>query len=66
MNYYERQIKGLLLILEGDDDNFVSKEYIREKLDMILNGGINFHLLLGDRLNELQKISDDKICDKSW
>ena len=53
--YYERQIKGLLLIigeevhidnrmLLGDDNtSMIAREYIAEKLNMILDDGINFH-----------------------
>ena len=41
--FYENQIKGLILIMEKDDSSFVTRKYVIEKLNMILNGGIGFH-----------------------
>jgi len=65
--YYERQIKGLLLILsQKDGDDFMTKDYFSEKLNMILNGGINFHTILDKTLDEADKIIDDRISNKSW
>jgi len=50
--YYCKQIKGLLLILDNPDNKniMISREYVKEKLQMILNGGINFHPLIKQKL----------------
>lgn len=41
--YYQRQIDGLMLILD-DHESMISKDYVMEKLVDISNGnGINFH-----------------------
>lgn len=49
-----RQIKGLILIMEDSEkkDGFVSREYIIEKLNMILEGGINFHPSINEALKK--------------
>jgi len=52
--YFEKQIKGLLLIM-GDAYNMVARSYIKEKLNMILNGGINFHPCIKERLENEKK-----------
>lgn len=43
--WYRKQIEGLWLIMDDGDDKdiMVTREYVKEKLRMILNGGINFH-----------------------
>ena len=41
--YYKKQIRGLILIMKDGEDPMVSRSYITEKLNMILNGGIGFH-----------------------
>ena len=43
--YFENQIKGLLMIMEDapENDVMVARSYIKEKLKMILGDGINFH-----------------------
>ena len=43
--YFERQIKGLILILKDCDyDNeLIARSYVIEKLNMMLNNGIGFH-----------------------
>ena len=43
--WYKRQITGLFMIMDDADDKefMVSREYVKEKLKMILNDGINFH-----------------------
>ena len=43
--WYRKQIEGLYLIMDDADkkDFMISREYVKEKLRMILNGGINFH-----------------------
>ena len=41
-NYFQRQIKGLILILE-DNTSMIAREYIIEKLQMIQTIGIGFH-----------------------
>ena len=43
-NYYRQQIRGLILILESNAaKGGVSRGYVKEKLNMILSGGIGFH-----------------------
>lgn len=57
-NWYKRQINGLFLILDDADnkDIMITREYVKEKLTMILNGqGINFHPIINDALDELEK-----------
>lgn len=43
--WYRKQIEGLWLILNDADkkDFMISRAYVKEKLRMILNGGIGFH-----------------------
>ena len=45
--WYSKQIEGLFLIIDDygkdDKDFMITREYVKEKLMMILNGGINFH-----------------------
>lgn len=44
--YYIRQLKGLILILDDADtgDIMISRDYVKEKLNMVLSGqGIGFH-----------------------
>lgn len=51
--YFEEQIKGLIMILdEGYDQEkgFIHRNYVKEKLNMILTGGINFHPLIKEKL----------------
>ena len=50
--FYRKQIEGLWLILnDADKDNFmISREYVKEKLRMILSGGINFHPSIKSRI----------------
>ena len=50
--YFEKQIKGLIMILSQNDcdDIMVARKYVKEKLNMILNGGINFHPSIKDKL----------------
>lgn len=53
INYYIKQIQGLMLILnqnDADNNSMVSRNYIFEKLKMILNGGINFHPSILEKL----------------
>lgn len=50
MNFYERQIKGLILIMKQENSLMVSREYVAEKLNMILNGGIGFHSSILEKL----------------
>lgn len=47
--YYTRQIIGLILIIE-QSPGIVSRSYIVEKLNMILNGGIGFHSSILEKL----------------
>jgi hypothetical protein len=50
--FYVRQIKGLILVMKQVDSEYsmVSREYIVEKLNMILNGGIGFHPSIEEKL----------------
>lgn len=41
--YLEQQIKGFILILKDNEGTMISREYVEEKLNMILKDGINFH-----------------------
>ncbi len=52
--YFERQIKGLILILDQDDcnTNMIAKKYVKEKLNMILVCGIGFHQSIKNKLDE--------------
>ena len=45
IEWYKKQIRGLRIILKdcGKRDEFISRTYIDEKLQMILFEGINFH-----------------------
>ena len=47
--YFEKQIKGLLIIMESQE-GAVARSYVIEKLKMILSYGINFHPLIEERL----------------
>ena len=50
--YFEKQIKGLLMIIEDapEKDVMVARSYVKEKLNMILNEGINFHEIIEEKL----------------
>ena len=51
--YYIKQIKGLILILDDADDKdfMIAREYVKEKLNMIISGqGIGFHQIIKDAL----------------
>ena len=50
--YFERQIKGLILILErpNSEKGFIHREYVIEKLNMILFHGIGFDYLIKEKL----------------
>lgn len=50
--YFEKQIKGLIIILEDNEENniMVARSYVKEKLKMILNNGINFNQLIEEKL----------------
>ena len=51
--YFEEQIKGLLIIIEENNKPlFISRKYIKEKLNMILNDGINFNPIIQSKLKE--------------
>ena len=41
--YFEKQIKGLIFILEDNQGVMIARSYVKEKLKMILSGGISFH-----------------------
>lgn len=58
MNYYEKQINGLIAILNDHKDTMIARSYVEEKLNMILNGGINFHSLIRKSINRDYYISD--------
>ena len=48
--YFENQIKGLLMIMEDAADVMVARSYVKEKLNMILSSGINFHQDIKEKL----------------
>ena len=50
--WYKKQIEGLWLILDDADkkDFMISRAYVKEKLRMILHGGINFHPTIKRRI----------------
>ena len=52
--YFENQVKGLLIIMEDapETDIMVARSYIKEKLNMILGNGINFHPSIKEKLEE--------------
>lgn len=55
VDWYRRQIKGLYMIVD-DGDEFISKDYVKEKLKMIILGhGINFHPVIKKFLDEEKK-----------
>lgn len=65
--YYRRQIQGLLFILEDSNrENFISREYIEEKLKAILvmDNGINFHPGILSHLDALYNPKIEKHLDK--
>ena len=63
--YFEKQIKGLLIIMEDapEKEVMVARSYVKEKLKMILSNGINFHPDIKDNLIT-SKGSFDKLMDK--
>ncbi len=60
--YFEKQIKGLLMIIEDapEKDFMVARSYIKEKLNMILGNGINFHQDIKENLNLCKRGSKDE------
>ncbi len=51
-DYFERQIAGLILIMQSNENSFmVSRKYVIDKLNMMLNGGIGFHALIEEKLD---------------
>lgn len=50
--YYERQILGLIMIMEdnAESSSTIHRNYVVEKLKMMLAGGIGFHQSIKDRL----------------
>ncbi len=50
--YFENQIKGLLMIIKEapEKDFMVARSYVIEKLNMILSDGINFHPGIKEKL----------------
>ena len=52
--YFEEQIKGLIMILEEGSQNgkqpAIHRNYVIEKLNMILTGGINFYPSIKEKL----------------
>jgi len=55
--YFENQVKGLLMMMEDapENDIMVARSYIKEKLNMILGSGINFHPSIKEKLNNLEE-----------
>jgi len=53
--FYRKQIIGLKMILNDtnkEKDPFITRKYVLEKLNMILNGGIGFHSIIKRLLDE--------------
>jgi hypothetical protein len=61
--FYRKQIQGLLLILgddsQGKSNAFITTEYVVERLNMILNGGIGFHPIIKEHLGIDEKKEDE-------
>jgi len=57
VEYFKKQIKGLLMILE-DNEGMIARSYVQEKLKMILREGINFHPLIKEELENLPDTED--------
>ena len=57
--YFENQIKGLIIILDevsmDGKQPVIYRNYVKEKLTMILLNGINFHPLIKLKLEENEK-----------
>ncbi len=49
--YFEKQIKGLILILKQSEGS-IARSYVVEKLNMILRGGIGFHPSILEELDD--------------
>lgn len=44
VEWYEKQIKGLIMLLDANKKStFIARHYIKEKLLMMLVYGVNFH-----------------------
>ena len=52
--FYKKQIKGLIMILDDTDTVMIARSYVKEKLNMILNGGIGFSPNIQERLNGMR------------
>lgn len=53
--YFTHQINGLILILlqkDSDKNSMISKDYMIEKLKMILSDGIGFHSSILEKLKK--------------
>ncbi len=50
IEYFEKQIKGLLIILDDGGQGMIHRDYVKEKLNMILSNGINFHPSIKEKL----------------
>ena len=48
--YFRDQVKGLIIILEEGPGTMISRGYVKEKLRMILDDGINFHPSIKEKL----------------
>ena len=57
--YFENQIKGLLMIMEDapEKDIMVARSYVKEKLNMILKEGINFHPVIIEKRSFSESIA---------
>ena len=49
-NYYRQQIQGLIIILDDKKEVFIARSYVKEKLQMILSDGINFHPTIKEKI----------------
>ena len=51
IDFYEKQIKGLILVMQQvEGGESVSRSYVIEKLNMILNNGIGFHSSIMEKI----------------
>ena len=61
IDWYKEQISGLILIMK-DSDGMVARDYVEEKLYMILSEqGINFHPLIKQQLEEMRRHNGKEI-----
>lgn len=59
VNYYRRQIQGLIFILDDtvEGEHMISRDYMKKKLERILNGSMNFHPCINEALDRWENDS---------